>query len=100
MAKDRLIKILNNYIKIMSVLILIWAVLAAMSPLWFEGGRELCHIVTHSEYHHFLIDEYDACRVNWSYVIREPILTFALIYLILIAPAAVVGFWLRRTRKE
>lgn len=56
-----------------------------MAFLWVEyfseeNYREFCDFVYVSNYHHFKVDENDACDIRWTQILKEPVL-FTLIIL-------------------
>lgn len=96
MASDRLKKYAYHFCRLytvfMSILFIVFEVF-----LWalyiFDGNiREYCIYVPATEPYHFRVSEHNACMIDWSYFINEPLFFSALIYTVLVGPVAVAGF--------
>jgi len=66
--------------------------------IYFQGEhiREYCINVPTSEYHHFKVNENNACLIDWWYFVKEPIFGFVLIYLVLFSPIFILRHFLQK----
>ncbi len=55
-----------------------------------ENVREYCIHVPAGQPHDFQISEHNACRMDWWYFVKEPLLISFIILLVLLIPAFLV----------
>ena len=88
------------YVVVMSILFILWQI-----PFWYlytgdENLREYCIAVPATQPHDIRVSEHNACLIDWGYFVREPVFISALVYVVLIGPVALVGYFIRRSLKK
>jgi hypothetical protein len=88
------------YAIIASILFFIWGAFVWASYISDGNLREYCiHVsVDSGGPYHFRISEHNACLIDWWYFVKEPFFMTVLAYTVLIGPALILWFFLRKKK--
>lgn len=91
-----LYKFCKVYIWAASGFLIVWSIFVLSSYFMEENYRELCDVVTLQEFYHFKIDNNEACRIRWIYLLKEPVAILSAIAFLLISPAILARYYFKK----
>jgi hypothetical protein len=89
-------KLCNIYLIIVGASFIIMDVFAWILYFHEENYGRLCVIVRPEESHHFMIDENEACLIDWVYLVNEPLFISILLFCVVLLPVIILRFFLKK----
>lgn len=77
------------YLSVGGVSLFVWLTLAWISYFFPENMRELCLVSSDETYHHFRYSDGSYCRIDWMYLVKEPLAVTGIILVSFIIPALI-----------
>ena len=93
--KIRIKNICKYYLVVGNIIFFFWIGLIIVIYFQGENIREYCIHVPITEYYHFAVSDNNACLIDWSYIVGEPLIAFLWLYAMLISPAILAALALK-----